>query len=262
MIRRFRRLELKYVLPLSTCERLIQGLARRLSPDPYNGDSGYRVDSLYFDSPSREFFWAKVEGQGHRRKVRLRLYRSAQAAGVQAMVEIKERKQRAVEKRRLVLPLEQALALCTSHSVPPGLDEADSAVANEVAALGRELRLEPAALTSYLRRAYEGREQTNKVRVTVDSDVRGRAERLELRSDAVSPLVLAPEWCILELKVDEAVPDWLLSLLADNGCSMRRVSKYCAVLAPTIDVKLLPLCIHPEAMGALMRPAPTATSTQ
>ena len=71
MIRRFNRFELKYILPLTRCARLIDELMDQIVPDRHGGSAGYSVVSLYYDSPDLECFWSKIEGVKYRRKVRL-----------------------------------------------------------------------------------------------------------------------------------------------------------------------------------------------
>src|SRR5688572_6260482 len=62
MIRRFNRYELKYVLPVVRAERIIDELRERMPEDSHSKGSGYRILSLYYDSPGLDCFWAKIEG--------------------------------------------------------------------------------------------------------------------------------------------------------------------------------------------------------
>jgi hypothetical protein len=36
-----------------------------------------------------------------------------------------------------------------------------------------------------------------------------------------------PDWCVLEIKVNERIPYWLTELVAAHNLNMVRVSKYC-----------------------------------
>ena len=109
-IRRFNRYELKYVLPAWKCDAIIADLSEMTTPDTHDGARGYRIVSLYYDSPGLDFFWAKTDGIKFRRKLRLRLYpdQSDIERTTRGMVEIKQRINRTVQKRRLELPLAQA----------------------------------------------------------------------------------------------------------------------------------------------------------
>ena len=78
---------------------------------------------------------------------------------------------RAVQKRRLSLPIDQAEALCSGELDPEGLDPLDAQVAQEVLVLRHSLDLRPTAITAYRRRAFEGRHENAGLRVTFDTQV-------------------------------------------------------------------------------------------
>lgn len=250
MIRRFNRFELKYILPLARCARLIDELKEQIFPDAHGDSAGYPVVSLYYDSPDYECFWAKIEGLKYRRKVRLRIYPAGdiESTDVQsvthAAVEIKQRINKTVQKRRLSLPLEQAEALCSGELDPEGLDPLDAQVAQEVLVLRHALDLRPTAITAYRRRAFEGRHENAGLRVTFDTHVAARMHALRINEAAHNRLILPENWCIMEVKADERVPQWIASLLARHDCQLSRVSKYCAGVAQIRDFKVLPLALQ------------------
>ena len=232
MIRRFNRYELKYVLPWAKCEALLADLARHIPVDQNGGRAGYQVVSLYYDSPDYDFFWAKVEGIRFRRKVRLRAYVDRNVEDIsECTVEIKQRINRTVQKRRLLLPLAQAERLCAGAPPPAGLDRLDRRVAEEVGYLVRAKHLAPSAITAYHRRALEGMYTNAGLRVTFDTDVRGRVHALSLNENAENRHIVPPDWAIMEVKANDAVPSWMISLLGRHECQLRRVSKYCLALA-------------------------------
>ncbi|HUT78414.1 MAG TPA: polyphosphate polymerase domain-containing protein [Polyangia bacterium] len=232
MIRRFNRYELKYIIPVARVDAICADLMEMTQPDEHGGEKGYPVVSLYYDSPSFDFFWAKVEGIKFRRKLRLRIYPGDDIERTKTgMVEIKQRINRTVQKRRLELPLEQAELLCAGDLERDDLDVLDQQVASEVQYLVHAMHLLPAAITAYRRRAFVGGLYDAGLRVTFDTHVGGRVHTLDVNRDADNSLFLPPDWSIMEVKANDAVPDWVTSLLARHNCQLRRVSKYCAVLA-------------------------------
>jgi SPX domain protein involved in polyphosphate accumulation len=253
MIRRFNRYELKYFLPVSRCDRIIADLRAFTQPDPYGGETGYRVVSLYYDSPSLDFFWAKIEGIRFRRKVRIRIYPDQETAlegrGIESvdrgMVEIKQRTNRTVQKRRIELPLDEAEQLCRGTLQLPDLDPLDQQVASEIRYLANAMHLGPTCITSYRRRAFQGGLYDAGLRITFDTDLRCRIHALRVNENAENHLFAPPEFCIMEVKVNDAVPDWVTSLLARHDCQLRRVSKYCAGLAQTANIRVMPLAMAP-----------------
>lgn len=234
-VRRFNRYELKYVIPIRRCAAIMADLEGFVVPDPHSGPNGYRLVSLYYDSPGLDFFWAKVDGLRYRRKLRLRIYAEADIERTsQAMVEIKQRTNRTVQKRRIELPLATAEALC-SGSVGlrdlGALDDLDQEVASEVLYLVSAMHLAPSAITAYRRVAFVGSRYESGLRITFDTDLRGRTHALRVNADVDNLPLVSPEWCVLEVKTDDTVPDWVTSLLARHRCQMQRVSKYCAAVA-------------------------------
>jgi hypothetical protein len=98
------------------------------------------------------------------------------------------------------------------------------------------MHLRPTAITAYHRRAFTGNRYDSGLRITFDSDLRGRVHALRVSEDAENKRIAPPDWSIMEVKCDEAIPDWVTSLLARHSCSLQRVSKYCAVIAKLTDV--------------------------
>jgi SPX domain protein involved in polyphosphate accumulation len=259
VIRRFNRFELKYILPVSQCAAIIDELRHQIAPDHHGGDAGYSIVSLYYDSPAHDFFWAKIEGLKFRRKVRLRIYPGEDITKVTSgSVEIKQRINKTVQKRRLELPIDQAEALCAGKLALTGLDALDMQVASEITYLSRSMDLLPTAITAYKRRAFEGREENAGLRVTFDTQVASRVHALTVNAAAGNRLILPEDWCIMEVKADERVPEWTTSLLARHGCQLHRVSKYCAGVAMLKGIDVLPLALSPGVHSWL--PAPPASS--
>jgi hypothetical protein len=87
-------------------------------------------------------------------------------------------------------------------------------------------------VVSYDRQAFEGSEYDPGLRVTFDTNLKGRTHDLSLLSmgSVESRFFLPPGWCILEVKVNYRVPYWLTELIGKHRCTLRRVSKYCAAL--------------------------------
>lgn len=252
MIRRFNRYELKYIVPLTDVDAIAADLESMTVPDEHGGERGYRVTSLYYDSPSYDFFWAKIEGIKFRRKLRVRIYPGEDVTSVsEGMVEIKQRINRTVQKRRVKLPLPQAELLCSGVLERDDLDVLDQQVASEVQYMVRAMHLRPTAITSYRRRAFVGGQYDAGLRITFDTGVGGRTYALVVNDDAPSHLFLPPDWSIMEVKVNDAVPDWVTSLLARHNCQLRRVSKYCAVLAneQQLDSVARSLALPPLRIG-------------
>jgi SPX domain protein involved in polyphosphate accumulation len=249
-IRRFNRYELKYILPVPRVAAILRDLAEMMQPDDHGGQLGYRITSLYYDSPNLDLYWAKIEGIKFRRKLRLRIYPGSDIEAVRVgMVEIKQRVNRTVQKKRLKLPLEQAEALCRGEAPEVELDELDWVAASEVQYMVAAMHLRPTCVISYLRRAFVGGRYDTGLRITFDTDLRSRVHALQVNLPADNHLFAPPDWCIMEVKVNDTMPDWVTSLLARHNCELRRVSKYCAGLARARSIKIVPT-VFPQRIPA------------
>ena len=255
MIRRFNRFELKYIITVKKAEEIIEDIKNLTVPDLYGAQNGYRVVSLYYDSPQLDFFWDKIEGIKFRRKLRIRIYPLNNIEDTtEGMVEIKQRLNRTVQKRRLCLPLAKAEQLCAGvlkeERMGTGIldeiiDPLDQQVASEIQYIVRAKHLKPTCITDYHRKAFLGNIYDYGLRITFDTDVKARVHGLKINLNTSNHVFLSPDRCIMEVKVNEAVPDWMTSLLARHECQIKRDSKYCTGLATARGIRVLPFTISP-----------------
>ncbi len=230
MIKRFNRYEIKYTVLASQLRRLIADLNLNMDRDPYVSGAGfYRISSLYFDTPGLDCYWNKLDGLLFRRKLRIRIYPDRPEGP--AFVEIKQRVNRTVQKRRLAMSLKDAYSLCTGKSFQ--LSEADDqAVADEVHYLVTSLRLSPKNVISYNRQAFVGRFVDAGLRLTFDTMIKARWAGFDLEQQSRKMmLAYPPDQAVMEVKANERVPHWLVNTLARHQCTLTRVSKYCQGIA-------------------------------
>jgi hypothetical protein len=233
-IRSAQRYELKYLVHHSQATELAVALADHMLPDEH-GDSqgGYLVTSLYYDTVNYKAYWDKIDGHRNRRKLRVRIYGDRTVTpGTTCFVEIKHRLDRALQKRRVLLPYGAAADLDRIDDLLPACFGGERAVLEEVEYLHRALRLQPVCVVSYRRRAFEGREYDPGLRVTFDSDLKYRTHELNLYANgqATDHYFLSPDWCIMEVKINHRAPFWLTEVIGMHQCVIRRISKYCAAL--------------------------------
>lgn len=247
MITEFKRYEFKYLLHRDQARTLYSELLKHLPADPYSGLHGYWINSLYYDSPELHFFWAKVDGHRFRRKLRLRSYASADPHAAEAefslpvAVEIKQRLDQRVEKRRVFLARLEAEILCKGQAVVAS-DNQGQRVVEEVVRMVQSLQLVPTCLVRYHRRAFSGTVAEPDLRITFDSELSCRTVQLQAAPEAAPmPYFLPPEACVLEVKVSESMPAWLQQILSRHGCQLQRMSKYCVGLAQERKLDVLEL---------------------
>jgi hypothetical protein len=231
----FERLELKFVINAAQRRALVAVLGERLAPDPYGGATGsYPTVDLYFDSPGFELYWERWRGLPSRRKLRLRVY-GDRAAGAEpaSFLEIKHSLAGRVAKRRVRLTVAEALALCQGADPTVALDRSASKVVAEIQTFVRSHGLVPACIIRCERQAFVGHGDEADLRVTFDQNVGWRVRDLLPRpgDDDVDGQLLGTDPCVLEVKVDSAVPAWLTALVTREQCQLRSHSKFGGAMA-------------------------------
>lgn len=231
--RSFNRFEWKYLVPRERARAFADGLRGYARADPHSGEEGYEVRSVYWDAPELTFFWEKLDGEKFRRKLRFRTY----ADPDQVFVEIKQRTDRTVQKRRVRWPAERVRAVFGGGTIDPAEEaRVRERVAMEALFLCRTHRLEPRMAVRYRRRAYQASHEPD-LRITFDSQLRCDARELDLRRPCDSgSFLLDPRLVVVEIKFDERVPMWLTRLVQRHELVLVRLSKYCAA----VERELLP----------------------
>jgi hypothetical protein len=80
--------------------------------------------------------------------------------------------------------------------------------------------------------AFEGDARAPDLRITLDTNLRGRIHDLSLLSTgrAADRQILGPDHAVLEVKSNYNVPRWVAQLTARHHCTFYRLSKYCMAL--------------------------------
>ncbi|MCE9593994.1 MAG: polyphosphate polymerase domain-containing protein [Planctomycetes bacterium] len=223
-IRTFNRFEFKYVIAEAQAEALIRDLGGYTTPDPHSPtERGYPVYSLYWDSPDLVCFWEKIDGQKYRRKLRFRLYEGSN----DAFVEIKQRIDQTVQKRRTLMSRVDAHALFANGAIDAAREHGVvDPVLQEALFLCRHHLLEPKLAISYRRRAFFGSHEHD-LRITFDTRLQYDARALDIRERFDTGKYLLPaDLAVLEIKFNHTVPLWLTKLVAKHNLMSRRFSKY------------------------------------
>ncbi|HLA43718.1 MAG TPA: polyphosphate polymerase domain-containing protein [Aggregatilineales bacterium] len=236
-IKSFNRRELKFVIRTDQMQPFLEDLTPYLQRDAHTNAASktYRITSVYYDSPGYAAYWQKLEGLRHRRKVRIRTYIDRVLKPEdECFVEVKERIELAVRKRRIIIPYGEALSFCSTGYLDPKYEtEDDRAVIDEIAQLVYLWQLEAACALRYDRSAFNGHPDYDpSLRITFDTNCRARIHDLDLTSSAPEDMqfFLSPQLCILEIKADDRVPYWLVELMHRHKFILRRISKYCTAL--------------------------------
>jgi hypothetical protein len=235
-IKAFNRRELKFILRTDQAQPFIDEIIPFLNRDSHTGKARfYRNNSLYYDTEDFQAYWQKLEGLKHRRKLRIRVYGDQVVdPEKECFVEIKERIESAVRKRRITIPYKDARILCSKGDIDPCLvSEEDRPVVDEIVHLVLHLRMQAACALRYDRMAFNGHPHYDpSLRVTLDTNCRARIHDLDLSSTMPEEMkfFLSPQLCILEVKADDRIPYWLVEILHRHQFVLRKISKYCTAL--------------------------------
>ncbi|MFN8422681.1 MAG: VTC domain-containing protein [Anaerolineae bacterium] len=162
-------------------------------------------------------------------QARVRIYGGASTrAAPTCFVEIKHEYGGRTAKRRVALPVDEALAVVAGARPTTRLTALEALVALEAQAMVRDGHLAPRCVMRYDRQAYLGDAESPDLRITFDSAVRARARDLTPAPDDDDfDVALLPDGAAtLEIKVDQVVPWWLAKAVADVGPVGAAISKY------------------------------------
>ena len=213
----FKRSEVKFLLTREQYMAVRTALAPHMTEDRYGK---HTICNIYCDSDNDDLIRQSLEKPVYKEKLRLRTYGIPQS-GSKAFLEIKKKYKGTVYKRRAELVYDEAWNYI-SHGKPPSersqeLDEIDYMIAR--------LGLKPKIVICYDRRALYGNDD-REFRVTFDSNIRSRIDRLDLRNgDSGVRLAAAPDY-IMGVKVSGAMPLWMVQILSGLKIYHGSFSKY------------------------------------
>lgn len=225
---------MKFVISRTQREAVLEQLQSRLRPDENAGaDAWYPIVSLYYDNAARDCYWERTMGVANRRKLRVRLYGSRDGVlPPTCFLEIKQKCEGRGVKRRARLPLSMALEIASGRPAEATLPRQESRLVEEVHDLVHRRNFRPVCVMRYDRQAFAGQGADADLRVTFDSGVACRLDRLDPEPDdrRFTRYLLPEGSSVMEIKVTESVPYWVSRLVADAGCVLQSHSKYCHAL--------------------------------
>ena len=211
-----KRYEMKYILSKEQMFYLQESLCGHMEVDQYGKTS---IASIYYDTPDYRIIRASIEKPAFKEKLRLRSYGLAKKDG-HVYLEIKRKSEGVVYKRR-VETTEENVSLFLNNKIK-------TIGSNQI---GKELeyfrnfygRLEPKIMIAYDRTSYA--EIDGDIRLTIDENPRYRAFDLNLHTSMEGEHLLPPGCAILEIKVQQEMPLWLVDILSKGKIYKSSFSK-------------------------------------
>ena len=206
--------EKKFLINIAEFRQKSHLLEQALLQDEHNGIHGYRIRSLYFDTPYDRDFFEKQAGTELRRKVRLRIYDTEQTF---AMLEMKQL------KRSLKISREDAVRIIKGD-LSPLLTYQDSFAA-EIYAFMQIHAYRPVTIVEYRRKAFIAKE--NKIRITFDNQIVATESSFDLFDPNLNMNpVLDPYDVVMEVKFNGFLLGYIRELINSINRSELSVSKY------------------------------------
>ncbi len=214
----FKRYEMKYILTSEQKERILQEMEPYMSIDQY-GRSVIR--SIYFDTPDYRLIRRSIEKPTYKEKLRIRSYGVVGAEST-VFVELKKKYKKVVYKRRVSLPLREAMDwLCGEAHC-----SLDTQITREVDYFLEFYNgIRPAAQLSYEREAYYAKDGSE-FRVTFDENVLFRQDDFSLEAPMDGIPLLKEGRLLMEIKCSGGLPLWMAHLLSREHLYKTPFSKY------------------------------------
>ena len=212
----FRRIEKKYLLSFDQYLALKQGMAPYVKPDVY---SSYTISNVYYDTQDYRLIRASLEKPVYKEKLRVRSY-GVPGSRDRVFVELKKKFDGVVYKRRITMEAGEAVRYLSGKAPSPG-----GQISREIDWFMDFYKPVPKAFIGYDREAYAGKDNPD-LRITFDTNLRGRSVDVDLRLGDHGNLIIPREQILLELKIPGAAPLWLSRLLGENQIFSTSFSKY------------------------------------
>ena len=214
----FKRVEKKYVITKDQLEALMPTIDEYMCGDSYGKSTIYNI---YFDTPTHAMIRASIDKPVYKEKLRLRCYGKPND-DTTAFVEIKKKYRGTVYKRRISMSYREAMDF-TCRGIAP---EHDSQIAHEIEwLLGYYDRIAPAMVLTYDRIAFFAKDDPD-LRITFDSNILSRDYDFDLSLGTYGVPLLQDGECLMEIKIPDAMPLWLVRKLDELKIFPGSFSKY------------------------------------
>lgn len=224
----FKRYELKYLLTTAQKGAILAAMEPYMAQDEYGVAT---IRNLYFDTDNYRLIRRSMEKPAYKEKLRLRSYAPADANSP-IFVEVKKKYRQVVYKRRISLPMQDALAWTAGQCPAPQPSQITREIDYFLSYYGS---LHPTVFLSYDRTAFFAKDGSG-FRITFDDHILARQENLSLAADVYGTPLL-PEGCVLmELKCSGSIPLWLTRVMTREQIHKTSFSKYgtayCTLIFP------------------------------
>lgn len=225
-IKSFKRYEKKFLLSSEQYEALIPKLLDYMDWDKHClGGNKYSIYNIYYDTVNSDVIRHSISKPYYKEKLRLRSYRVPKSPKDKVFLELKKKINGIVNKRRVVLTLEEAKGFIEHGIHPVANDYMSEQVINEIAYYLKHEPVKPTVYIGYKRHAFFAKDDPD-FRLTFDSSILTRREDLTLEGGYFGEDILEENQYLMEVKILGAMPLWFTKILSELEIYNTHFSKY------------------------------------
>lgn len=213
----FKRYEKKYLLNELQYKTLRQRLESYMEADSYGLHS---INNIYYDTDDYRLIRASLEKPAYKEKLRLRSY-GATGKDSSVFVEIKKKYDGVVYKRRVAMKLSEADDYILNGNKPLKQTQ----ITREIDWFLNYYKVSPKVFIAYDRIALFGKQDSD-LRITFDTNIRFRENKLDLLEGSKGKLLLKDKLILMEIKIPGVMPLMLSRVLDELKIYPVSFSKY------------------------------------
>jgi len=214
--------EEKYICSEAYLRVIESRLKDFLEPDYNQGEDGYEIRSLYFDTPSDSLYEESIQGVEDRDKYRIRIYNES---GSIIKLEKKTSIRNLKKKRTQLLEFENVNGLIQGKEEFDIFDCEKGTLLEEFVLKQKTALLKPKSIINYKRNAFVS--DVGNVRITLDRNISVGSDVEDFfKEDIMLFPILPPNIHLLEVKYDGILPGYLVRLLNIDKLERTSFSKY------------------------------------
>lgn len=222
----FARKEIKFLLNMEQYNGIMEVIDEYMNPDKYciNGKE-YGVYNIYYDTNDDFLIRESLSKPYYKEKIRLRSYYSPAKPDDIVFLEIKKKIGGVVAKRRVTMTLAEADEYLKTRKKPETSKYITQQVFTELDVFLNNYYVKPKQYISYQRRAFFGKDNKD-FRLTFDRLITERRDNLTLSEPSYGSQIIGADQRLMEVKISDSVPEWLINKLSELQIYKTSFSKY------------------------------------
>lgn len=217
---------MKFLLDAGQYAAIRKAIAPFMTEDNYGK---HVICNIYCDSDNNDLIRTSLDKPVYKEKLRLRTYGTPKDNSA-SFLEIKKKYKGIVYKRRVQLQYKEAFDYVANGIQPVE----QSQQLREIDYLIQREQLKPKIIICYDRRAFFGNDD-KEFRITFDSNVRSRTEKLDLRAGDYGTVLGEQPFRVMEIKVAQAMPLQMVKILSELKIYTGSFSKYGSIYSAALN---------------------------